>query len=133
MKNYDCMQGFLQLIIIFFMQEIGGNIWWVNVSLLNLFISQNYSDFKVTYMRYLGTRDFFLHAAGYPVCWRPKTEATRIKLKLKAAAAVTIMLLYHYYYFTTLRMSSSILDKNICWLKCPAYLNKGKRIVYSTP
>lgn len=26
MKNYDCMQGFLQLIIIFFMQEIGGNI-----------------------------------------------------------------------------------------------------------
>ena len=27
MKNYDCMQGFLQLIIIFFMQEIGGNIY----------------------------------------------------------------------------------------------------------
>lgn len=28
MKNYDCItqQGFLQLIIIFFMQEIGGNI-----------------------------------------------------------------------------------------------------------
>lgn len=45
MKNYDCMQGFLQLIIIFFMQEIGGNIWWFNASLLNVFKSQNYSDF----------------------------------------------------------------------------------------
>ena len=45
MKNYDCMQGFLQLIIFFFMQEIGGNIWWFNASLLNVFKYQNYSDF----------------------------------------------------------------------------------------
>ena len=45
MKNYDCMQGFLQLIIIFLMQEIRGNIWWFNASLLNLFKYQNCSDF----------------------------------------------------------------------------------------
>ena len=87
MKNYDCMQGFLQLIIIFFMQEIGGNIWWFNVSLLNLFKSQNYSDFKVTYMRYLGT-------SGVSCMLKAKDRSHK-----------------DYYYFTTLRMSSSILDK----------------------
>ena len=123
MKNYDCMQGFLQLIIIFFMQEIGGNIWWFNVSFLNLFKSQNYSIFS-WYQR------FFLACSGVSCMLKAKDRSHEDQIKAKNScsshnnAIISLILFYN---------TENVIfhtGQKICWLIVPLTWLKARELAY---